>query len=62
MKKIMILTGSRGEWGYIRPLMKLAETRDDVHIVLVVMNMHCSQLLVIHIKKLKMMDLKLITR
>lgn len=40
MKKIMILTGSRGEWGYIRPLMKLAETRDDVHIVLVVMNMH----------------------
>lgn len=40
MKKIMILTGSRGEWGYIRPIMKLAEKRDDVKIVLVVTNMH----------------------
>ena len=40
MKKIMILTGSRGEWGYIRPIMKLAKKRDDVKIVLVVTNMH----------------------
>lgn len=40
MKKIMILTGSRGEWGYIRPIMKLAEERNDVKIVLVVTNMH----------------------
>ncbi len=40
MKKIMILTGSRGEWGYIRPIMKLAQKRDDVKIVLVVTNMH----------------------
>lgn len=40
MKKIMILTGSRGEWGYIRPIMKLAEKRDDIDIVLVVTNMH----------------------
>lgn len=40
MKKIMILTGSRGEWGYIRPIMKLAEKRNDVKIVLVVTNMH----------------------
>jgi len=40
MKKIMILTGSRGEWGYIRPIMKLAEQRGDVKIVLVVTNMH----------------------
>ena len=40
MKKIMILTGSRGEWGYIRPIMKLAEKREDVKIVLVVTNMH----------------------
>ncbi len=40
MKKIMILTGSRGEWGYIRPIMKLAKERDDVSIVLVVTNMH----------------------
>lgn len=40
MKKIMILTGSRGEWGYIRPIMKLAKEREDVKIVLVVTNMH----------------------
>lgn len=40
MKKILILTGSRGEWGYIRPIMKLAEKRNDVKIVLVVTNMH----------------------
>lgn len=40
MKKIMVLTGSRGEWGYIRPIMKLAQQRDDVAIVLVVTNMH----------------------
>lgn len=40
MKKIMVLTGSRGEWGYIRPIMRLAKTRDDVKIILVVTNMH----------------------
>lgn len=40
MKKIMILTGSRGEWGYIRPLLKLIESRDDVEYRLVVTNMH----------------------
>lgn len=40
MKKIMILTGSRGEWGYIRPIMKLAEKRGNVEIILVVTNMH----------------------
>ena len=39
-KKILILTGSRGEWGYIRPLMKLIEIRDDAETVLVVTNMH----------------------
>lgn len=40
MKKIMILTGSRGEWGYIRPIMKLARERKNVKIILVVTNMH----------------------
>ena len=40
MKKIMILTGSRGEWGYIRPIMKMAQERDDVKVILVVTNMH----------------------
>ena len=36
----MIITGSRGEWGYIRPIMKLIDKRDDVQYVLVVTNMH----------------------
>ena len=40
MKKIMVLTGSRGEWGYIRPIMKMASQRDDVKTILVVTNMH----------------------
>lgn len=36
----MILTGSRGEWGYIRPIMKLIKERNDVEAILVVTNMH----------------------
>lgn len=40
MKKIMIITGSRGEWGYIRPILRLIEKRNDVQAVLVVTNMH----------------------
>lgn len=40
MKKIMILTGSRGEWGYIRPIMRLMQKRADVRPILVVTNMH----------------------
>lgn len=36
----MILTGSRGEWGYIRPIMKLIKDRNDVEAILVVTNMH----------------------
>lgn len=40
MKKIMIITGSRGEWGYIRPIMNMISKRDDTKAVLVVTNMH----------------------
>lgn len=40
MRKIMIITGSRGEWGYIRPIMRLIDQRDDVEYILVVTNMH----------------------
>lgn len=40
MKKIMFITGSRGEWGYIRPILRLIDSRDDVDYVLVVTNMH----------------------
>ncbi|GFI45559.1 UDP-N,N'-diacetylbacillosamine 2-epimerase (hydrolyzing) [Lachnospiraceae bacterium] len=40
MKKIMIITGSRGEWGYIRPILRLIKERDGIKAVLVVTNMH----------------------
>lgn len=43
MKKIMFITGSRGEWGYIRPILRLIEKRDDVEYRLVVTNMHLLQ-------------------
>lgn len=39
-KKILFITGSRGEWGYIRPILKLIERKDDVEYILVVTNMH----------------------
>jgi GDP/UDP-N,N'-diacetylbacillosamine 2-epimerase (hydrolysing) len=40
MKKILFVTGSRGEWGYIRPILRLIQQRDDVEATLVVTNMH----------------------
>ena len=40
MKKIVFITGSRGEWGYIRPILKLIDSREDVDYRLVVTNMH----------------------
>lgn len=40
MKKIMFITGSRGEWGYIRPILRLIDSREDVDYILVVTNMH----------------------
>lgn len=40
MKKILFITGSRGEWGYIRPILRLIEQRNDIDYRLVVTNMH----------------------
>lgn len=40
VKKLLFLTGSRGEWGYIRPILRLAEKSKDVDYSLVVTNMH----------------------
>ena len=40
MKKLLFVTGSRGEWGYIRPILRLIEKSEDVDYVLVVTNMH----------------------
>jgi len=39
-KKLLFLTGSRGEWGYIRPLLRLIESRDDFSYSLCITNMH----------------------
>lgn len=39
-KKLLFVTGSRGEWGYIRPILKLIQSRNDVEAILVVTNMH----------------------
>lgn len=38
--KLLFLTGSRGEWGYIRPILRLIELRDDLTYTLVATNMH----------------------
>lgn len=40
VKKLLFLTGSRGEWGYIRPILRLIEKSKDVDYSLVVTNMH----------------------
>lgn len=40
VKKFLFLTGSRGEWGYIRPILRLIQNREDLDYSLVVTNMH----------------------
>jgi UDP-hydrolysing UDP-N-acetyl-D-glucosamine 2-epimerase len=37
---LLFLTGSRGEWGYIRPLLRLCDQRPDVTYSIVATNMH----------------------
>ncbi|OHB97738.1 MAG: hypothetical protein A2W74_10030 [Planctomycetes bacterium RIFCSPLOWO2_12_38_17] len=38
--KLLFITGSRGEWGYIRPIIRLCQKRNDVEFSLCVTNMH----------------------
>lgn len=40
MKKLLFVTGSRGEWGYIRPILKLIKERSDVRYSICATNMH----------------------
>lgn len=40
MRRLLFITGSRGEWGYIRPILRLIKTRKDLGYSLVVTNMH----------------------
>ncbi len=37
---LLFLTGSRGEWGYIRPILRLCDQRPDVTYSIVATNMH----------------------
>ena len=39
MKKIMIITGSRGEYGYIRPIIKGMDNYDNLEYIIVATNM-----------------------
>jgi len=39
-RRLLFVTGSRGEWGYIRPILRLCQQRDDVETSLCVTNMH----------------------
>ncbi len=39
-RKIMLVTGSRGEWGYIRPILQLIDSHRDLDYLIVATNMH----------------------
>lgn len=41
-RHVLLLTGSRGEWGYIRPVLRLIEQGAPLRYSLVVTNMHLS--------------------
>jgi UDP-N-acetylglucosamine 2-epimerase len=40
MKKIAIITGSRGEYGYIKPVIREIEKRKDMDYGIIACNMH----------------------
>lgn len=40
MKKLLFVTGSRGEWGYIRPILKLIKENKDASYSICATNMH----------------------
>ncbi len=40
MRTIALLTGSRGEWGYIRPILRLIEEDPDLDYQIITTNMH----------------------
>ena len=37
---IAVLTGSRGEWGYIRPILRFIDQAPDLDYVIIATNMH----------------------
>jgi GDP/UDP-N,N'-diacetylbacillosamine 2-epimerase (hydrolysing) len=40
MRKITFLTGSRGEWGYIRPVLRLIDADPELDYSIIATNMH----------------------
>ena len=40
VKKVLFLTGSRGEWGYIKPLIELIKNKGEIDYSICVTNMH----------------------
>ena len=40
MRKILFITGSRGEYGYIRPILKIIQQTEDIEYEIAVTNMH----------------------
>ena len=40
MRKIAFLTGSRGEWGYIRPIIELIDKDPELDYCIIATNMH----------------------
>jgi GDP/UDP-N,N'-diacetylbacillosamine 2-epimerase (hydrolysing) len=40
MRKILFITGSRGEYGYIRPILRLMELNSALRYEIVATNMH----------------------
>ncbi|MEL0326748.1 MAG: UDP-N-acetylglucosamine 2-epimerase, partial [Burkholderiaceae bacterium] len=40
VRKVLFITGSRGEYGYIRPLLKLIESDPDLEYEILATNMH----------------------
>ena len=40
MKKILVVTGSRGEWGYLRPILALWNENDAISFDILATNMH----------------------
>jgi UDP-N-acetylglucosamine 2-epimerase len=40
MRQIAFLTGSRGEWGYIRPILRIIENDPALDYQIIATNMH----------------------
>ena len=44
MRKILVITGSRGEYGYVRPILRLMDSNSALRYEIVATNMRCFQI------------------